>query len=98
MSNILYLLKDKYDSSYVGVRTEIEKNLDAERMMLAFLDGCPAGFLWSRLVEDIDEVIMMIVARNMYGKGVGGALLEEERKYAAAKGARLMRISEIENP
>jgi hypothetical protein len=77
----------------------LTRNMDSDRMILALEEERPVGFLWSQLSTDpesgerVDEVKVMIIARDMFGKGVGGILLESEQEFAAKKHATLLKIS-----
>lgn len=103
IEDIIYLFKDKYGAVAEGLIHELENAVGKDRMVLAFLDEKPVGFLRSSLSENPDgslddEVLTMVIAGDYYGRGIGGALLEEERKFAAASGASILRIVDIENP
>jgi ribosomal-protein-alanine N-acetyltransferase len=47
------------------------------RMVLARLDGRPAGFSLSRHVLDESELLLLAVVPHNRGKGIGAALLED---------------------
>lgn len=76
----------------------LKRNMGTDRMILAVTEKKPVGFLWSRLSTDpesgekVDEVKFMAIARDMFGKGVGGMLLEAEQEYAAEKHATVLKI------
>jgi GNAT superfamily N-acetyltransferase len=77
----------------------LTRNIGEDRMMLAVVDERPVGFLWSRLLTDPetgakrDEIKLIIIADDMYGKGIGGLLLEAEKDFAALNQADIMNIA-----
>ncbi|KYK26534.1 MAG: hypothetical protein AYK23_02905 [Candidatus Proteinoplasmatales archaeon SG8-5] len=98
IDDIIYLYEDKSGGSRPGLKVEIEAALGKDRIVIAYLNDKPAGLLRSRLVRNPDgsvddEVVEMIIARDSYGKGVGGALLNAEREYANHKKARILKMA-----
>ncbi len=101
IEEILKMYRDVHDETPLANSLDycLKRNIGNDRMMLAFVDERPVGFLWSRLLEDpesgacVDEVKLMIVARDMYGKGIGGTLLKAEQEYACKNNASILRIS-----
>jgi GNAT superfamily N-acetyltransferase len=95
---ILYLYEDKFGAVDEALTNEVKGSMSMDRMVLAFIEDKPVGFLWSRLSNNEDRsvddnVVEMVIAREHYGKGIGSALLEHEREYAVQRGARLLRLT-----
>lgn len=101
IEEILKMYRDVHDETPLANSLDycLKRNIGNDRMMLALVDERPVGFLWSRLLEDpesgecVDEVKLMIVARDMYGRGIGGELLKAEQEFAREKHARLLKMN-----
>jgi hypothetical protein len=79
-------------------REALKKGLASDRLTLALDKKTITGFLWSRLKKEpggalVDEIVMMVIAIDQYGKGIGAALLKAEQEYACEKNASLLRMT-----
>ncbi|UCG70546.1 MAG: GNAT family N-acetyltransferase [Thermoplasmata archaeon] len=70
---------------------DINDAFTKDHMLIAIENENVIGFSWSRIYEDmggkrVDKMIRLIIPPEKYGTGIGGALIENEMKYAKEKG------------
>lgn len=85
------LLDEENEAGKKRFESEINNALTKDHMLIAIEDENVIGFSWSRIYEDIggkrvDKMIRLIIPPKRYGTGIGGALIEDEMKYARDKG------------
>jgi GNAT superfamily N-acetyltransferase len=81
------LCSDDIEDDKENFEEEIKNAFGKDRMLIAMESGEIVGFLRSQIFKKkdgkkIDKVIMLLVSPEKYGKGIGGELVEEERKWA----------------
>ena len=87
-----------YDDSLDGetrpelIDAVVKGELPGHRAIVALENDTILGFLLSRLVSGQDEIIMLVIARDHFGRGVGAALLQDEQEHASRNKAVIMRM------
>lgn len=76
---------------------KINNAFGKDHMLVAVEEGKIVGFSWSEIREakdgkKVDRVIMLLISPDEYGIGIGGQLMEKEKKYAMLKGADVLDI------
>lgn len=101
IEEILKMYRNVHDETLLANSLDycLKRSIGNDRMMLALVDERPVGFLWSRLSTDpesgkrVDKVKLLVIASDMYGKGIGGLLLKAEQEFAREKHARLLKMN-----
>lgn len=91
---------EEVDKEYDLSRIEqvIGARVGLDHMVSVFDGECLVGYLWGTLFEDptqellVDEVLMVLVHQDYYGRGIGGRLMEMEREHAREKGAGILKL------
>lgn len=76
---------------------EIKSAFGKDHMLIAMERGEIVGFLRSQVLmnktgKKVDKVIMLLVSPERYGEGIGGELIESERKWAKETGVDVLDI------
>jgi GNAT superfamily N-acetyltransferase len=76
---------------------EIENAFGCDHMLVATKNDEIIGFSRSQIRENkqgkkVDKVIMLLIDPEKYGEGIGGELIEKERKWAKEIGVNILDI------
>jgi GNAT superfamily N-acetyltransferase len=76
---------------------ELKSAFGNDHMLVAMESEEIVGFLRSQIRENkegkkVDKVIMLLVSPEKYGEGIGGELIERERKWAKDEGVDVLDI------
>lgn len=96
-SSVLANDNSHHEKTLSKFREALKKGLAGDRITLALNKKTITGFLWSRLKREpggalVDEILIMVIAIDQYGKGIGAELLKAEQEYACRKNAGLLRM------
>jgi hypothetical protein len=81
------LCSDEAEEDTGNFEKEIKNAFGKDRILIAIKNSEIVGFLRSQIFEKkdgkkVDKVIMILVSPEKYGEGIGGELVEKERKWA----------------
>lgn len=96
LDQVMQVMEAAFDPSFGEAWTRAQcagiLPMSGVRMTIARMDDRPAGFSLTRHVADEAELLLLAVAPDIRGKGIGGALLSEFIGSGAELGLRRLHL------